>query len=59
MKIAYLHPCFDPGEKVFIVIHPDMPHLIKKIVNALENSSDPRSKRFLKRKGKKLSLEMI
>lgn len=58
-KVAFLHPSFDPGLQVFIVIHPDMPHLIKKIVNALEMSSDKDSNRDLRLQGMPLSLEMV
>ena len=38
MKVAFLHPAFDPEDMVFVFLHPDMPHAIKKIVNAFEYS---------------------
>jgi hypothetical protein len=58
-KIAFLHPCFDPEDKVFVVIHPDMPHLIKKIVNALEKSTEDDAKRDMWKNGCPLSLDML
>jgi hypothetical protein len=54
LQIAMVHP-WHPD--VLIFIHGDMPHAIKKFVNALESSSS-KSKRDLKFRGQPLSLEM-
>ena len=56
LKIAFSHPC-DEGIKVFI--GGEMPHLIKKIVNRLENSCGVKSKVSLKFRGQLMSLDMI
>ena len=59
MRIAFMHPNFDPGNRMLIVIHPDMPHLIKKIVNAMKKSLDEGSKRNLELCGCTIALDMV
>lgn len=58
MKIAYWHPCFEKKDNIIIFLHSDMPHLIKKIVNALERT-DQESSTDLHFRRKKMSLLMI
>ena len=53
MKIAFAHP-IDPT--IIVFIQGDMPHLIKKIVNALESSSNPSSRRDISLGGYPVSL---
>jgi hypothetical protein len=58
-KIGFVHPCFHEADNVFIVFTPDMPHLMKKIVNAMEYTGNPDKKRDLEIAGRKISLSMI
>jgi hypothetical protein len=53
--LAMEHPV--TREPVFVL--EDMPHVVKRIVNALEMSSNPRSKRKLRWSGNPLNLWMI
>jgi hypothetical protein len=57
-KVAYWHPHFPKSAKIAIWIHTDMPHVVKKFVNALENSSEEDSKQNPRRNGKPASLQM-
>ena len=58
MKVSFKHPIFgDDG--IFIFIDSDMPHLIKKFVNALERSGQAEHKTDLQCNGQKLSLAML
>jgi len=59
IKIAFLHPCFDKKEHVFVVASPDMPHLVKKVVNAMEKSSLDHEKRNLKKDSQMINLKMV
>ena len=59
IKFAFVHPSFEPEDNVFIVLTPDMPHLVKKIVNAMEYSSDVDKQRDLEIGGRKINLGMI
>ena len=54
LKIAFYHPI----DKSLIFIGSDMPHLVKKICNAFENSSEVHT-RNLKRKGEDISLRKL
>ena len=55
-KIAFEHPTI---EGLYIFIAGDMPHLVKKIVNAFERSGISRKKTKLSFKGQRISLKMI
>ena len=57
--VAFYHPSLPMDKKVLIFIMSDMPHLIKKFVNALERSFAKGKKTKLMFLGKKLSLRMI
>jgi hypothetical protein len=57
--IAYFHPRFDRSKLIIGFCLGDMPHLIKKIVNALERTDFPTSKTNLRFEGQPLSLKMI
>eukprot|EP00527_Entomoneis_sp_CCMP2396_P007726 CAMPEP_0198141610 /NCGR_PEP_ID=MMETSP1443-20131203/4595_1 /TAXON_ID=186043 /ORGANISM="Entomoneis sp., Strain CCMP2396" /LENGTH=646 /DNA_ID=CAMNT_0043804413 /DNA_START=853 /DNA_END=2793 /DNA_ORIENTATION=- len=59
VKIAFLHPCFRPEDKVFVIAHPDMPHICKKLINAMENSDSEDKKRDLKKNGCRMNLGMV
>jgi hypothetical protein len=59
MKIAFRHEGYSDEHHVFVIIHPDMPHLIKKLVNALDASSDDESHRNLWFDDHPLSLGML
>jgi hypothetical protein len=54
-KVAFEHP-YIPN--VYIWIHGDMPHMVKKVVNALECSGLENSERNLQFRGQPLSLNM-
>ena len=54
-KIAFWHPI---RKNILIFISADMPHLVKKIVNAFE-SSGVKSSRDLSYKSKKMSLKKL
>ena len=58
MKVAFPHPSLSK-DGVIIFIDSDMPHLIKKFVNALERSSSSDSDTDLHFRGHKLSLKML
>jgi hypothetical protein len=53
MKIAFRHPC---RKDLLIFVQGDMPHIVKKFVNALERSSDYQSTTWLQFRGQYLSL---
>eukprot|EP00978_Attheya_sp_CCMP212_P047092 scaffold421221_cov91-Attheya_sp.AAC.2 len=57
-KVAFYHPAL-VDEKILVFIGGEMPHLIKKVVNALEKSDSMKSKRNLKFRGKSLSLNKL
>ena len=59
LKLAYYHPCFPKSDRVLIWLGSDMPHAIKKVVNALEWSSDNRNRRKLRFRGYPLHLMML
>lgn len=54
--VAFRHPVFD---HVLVYIGGEMLHWIKKFVNAMECSSDPKSKRDMELNGCKINLGMI
>ena len=54
--VAFKHPVYTT---VMIYIGGEMPHWIKKFVNAMESSSSPKSKRDMKYKGASINLKMI
>ena len=58
MKVAFPHPSLSK-DGVIIFIDSDMPHLIKKFVNALERSGSSDSDTDLHFRGHKLSLKML
>ena len=58
MKVAFPHLSLSK-DGVIIFIDSDMPHLIKKFVNALERSSSSDSDTDLHFRGHKLSLKML
>ena len=53
MKIAFRHPC---RKDLLIFVQGDMPHIIKKFVNALERSGDYNSTTWLQFREQYLSL---
>jgi hypothetical protein len=55
LKVAFPHPDF-PDNDILIFIQADMPHLLKKFVNALERSSLKKHKTKLRFRGKSMSL---
>ena len=57
MKVAFWHP--DLKGEVLVFIHSDMPHLVKKIVNALERSSLEKHKTDLQFRKMPLNLRML
>jgi hypothetical protein len=58
-KVGIWHPYFPKEYKIIIWFHSNMPHVIKKFVNCLENSGMPDSKRNLHLRGMPLSLKML
>lgn len=57
-RVAYRHPSYPESDNVFVWIHTDMPHWIKKWLNAMECSSSKDSKRSLCFQGQPLTLKM-
>ena len=55
LMTVMLHPVAD--EPIFII--EDMPHVIKRLTNALERSSKPKAKRDLRWNGEPINLSMI
>jgi hypothetical protein len=55
LTTVMLHPVTD--EPIFII--EDMPHVVKRLVNALERSSNPKAKRDLRWNGEPMNLSMI
>eukprot|EP00957_Ditylum_brightwellii_P194081 14780551-Ditylum_brightwellii.AAC.3 len=58
LPIAFWHPAYEKG-KILVFIQADMPHCIKKIVNAFYRSGQEWTKTDLKFCNKPLSLNMI
>ena len=56
MKIGFYHPIH---KEVIIFISADMPHLMKKIVNAFERSSVKKNKTALCFRNKEISLGIV
>ena len=54
--MAFVHPF---SGNILVYIGGEMPHWIKKFVNALENSGLDSEKRSMEFRGKKISLRMI
>ena len=55
LKIAFVHPI---RSDIIVFICADMPHLVKKCVNAMENSG-PNKTRHLNFRGQKIELAML
>lgn len=56
LPVCFRHPC---DENLRVFIGGEMPHLVKKIVNALERSDSYKSNTYLKKDDKAMKLSMI
>ena len=55
-EVAFPHPC---NKNWYVYVLPDWPHVIKRLVNSMDASGNPRLKRQMCKDGKPISLAML